>query len=214
MTAPGYVRVHRSRGLTLVEMLVASMTIAIVVGAVGSIYVATLRLWNQGSAEDIANQKATWVLTRATADFRSTMQVVDFGPHWVLARLPKTTWDATLGTRMNVVSVDSDGELFLEKGNYVSYFIGDEQGNMDANGTSIWRRVYDENGGDLETRQLTDGVLPNPIDPDTGAPRSFINYWPVFETGRAIEMTLTVEHKMGPKRAQVTLRDWFMLRNR
>jgi len=213
MTARRHLRLRR-RGITLVEMLVASAIIALVIGAIGSLYVATLKLWTKGSAEDLAKQKAAWVLTRATDDFRETLQVSDFSDTWVKARLPEVDWDGDLDTRMNVVQVDQSGELYLVKGGYVSYFLGDANGNPDDSGTYVWRQTLDSDGNVIETRQLTDGVLPNPDDPATGDPKPFIKYWPVFETGRAIEMTLTVTAKVGPNTSTVTVSDWFMLRNR
>jgi len=204
----------RRRGITLIEMLVASAIIALIVGAIGSLYVSTLKLWNKGSAEDLAKQKAAWVLTRATDDFRTTMQVVDFSDTWVEARVPEISWDADLGTRMNVVAIDEAGELFLEKGGFVEYFLGDADGAAADDGTYVWRQTLDSDGNVIETRQLADSVLTNPDDPATGAPKPFIKYWPVFETGRAVEMTLTVSAKVGPNTSTITMSDWFMLRNR
>ncbi len=210
---------RRHSGFTLAEVLTAVLVMMVIGGTVVSIYQNSLRTWRTGTVENLAQQKASWAVQRIAQDLRQGM-MVKAGPSpfeysWISVLVPQRTFNHTLHAYMNDVTVDADGNLTLEQGQYIVYYRGNSDGDPSAAGDCLWRRTValDQTTILKQDMLLANNVVDNPPD-DTGTPTANFIYWPDINSLNTVEITITVQEKLGNKTAQVTVMGDLGLRNK
>ena len=207
---------HRKRGITLPEVLTAVIVLAVIVGSVSAIYSTAMRGWYLGAAETFAGQKAAWVIQRMAPDLREAMSVTPASPPnesvYVVLRTPAKAYDTGEGTYLNQVSVDAYGVPYLEPGDYVIYYRGNEYGGLDATGDRLWRKVAHPDGTIVKQYVVADNIVDNPAG-DDGLPKPMFTYWPDVYHLRSVEVMVTVEEVRGHRTARKTMVGELSLRN-
>lgn len=207
-------------GFTLAEVLTAAMILSVVVGSVSQIYTNSLTAWYRGTSENLAQQKASWVVQRMAPDLREGISVtpgtVPFDSCYIAIRLPDKLYDSTNQTYRNHIEVNGLGEPYLVPGNYAVFYRGDADGNLDLQGTRIWRRLVSPTGEVLKQYEIADNVVDNPIDPTTAKPKFNFRYWPDVYRLSSVEVTVTIQEqeKAGSKKSITTMTGELALRNR
>lgn len=206
------------RGFTLPEVLTATVILSLLLGTVSQIYIGSLRAWSRGTTEELSQQKASWVIERMAPDLRDGMGVTPgtapFDSSFIAVQLPAQVWDAGQSTYLNQIAVDAAGQPYLVPGNYAVFYRGDGAGNLDLQGSRIWRRLVAPDGTVLRQYVVADNVVDNPIDPDTGYPTELFCYWPDPYRLRSVEVTVTVEERQGSHTAAATMVGELSMRNK
>ena len=207
-----------NRGFTLPEVLTAALVISLVIGSVVQIYGSSLRAWYRGTTENISEQKASWVIQRMAPDLREGISVTPgttpFDSSYVAVRLPDKVFDSARSTYKNHIEVNAMGQPYLVPGNYAVFYRGDNGGNLDVQGTHIWRRLVSPTGQVLKQYSIADNIIDNPIDPVTGNPKASFRYWPDMYRLKSVEITVTVLERAASKRSSATANGELTLRNR
>jgi prepilin-type N-terminal cleavage/methylation domain-containing protein len=203
-------------GFTLPEVLTATIVIGLIVGCISAVYMASLRTWYRGATEDYAQQKASWAVQRMQSDIRQGLSVLPGSPpnetSYIALRLPSRVFDTTENTYLNQVAINGEGALYLVPGGWVLYYRGDADGHADRYGDRIWRRAINPNGTVARQYVVAENVVDNPID-GTGTPKPMFIYWPDIYRLRSVEVTVTVEERLGNRTSQATMNSEFTLRN-
>lgn len=206
------------RGFTLPEVLTSAVVISLIIGTVVQICGSSLRVWYRGTTENMSAQKAAWVIQRMAPDLREgicvTPGTAPFDSSFVAIRLPDKIFDSANSTYANHIEVNGLGEPFLVPGNYAVFYRGDGDGNLDVQGTHIWRRLVSPTGTVLKQYSVADNVIDNPIDPVTGNPKASFHYWPDLYRLKSVEVTVTVQERQASKRSSATANGELTLRNR
>ncbi|GEM_PF-1432054 len=204
------------RGVTLPEVLVASIVLAVVVGVIAALYSASMRAWYRGATETRAQQKAAWVVQRMGPDIRHGMAVTPASAPYdtvcIAVRIPARSFDSDENTYLNQVGTDADGRPYLIPGGWALYYRGDASGNLSTTGDRVWRRLIDEDGQLVRQMEIADNVVDNPPDA-SGSPKPMFIYWPDIYRLRSVEITVTVRERLGNRVAQSTMNGELTLRN-
>ncbi len=207
----------KRRGVTLPEVLTAIMVFSVVVGTVCAIYSTSMRTWYLGAAENYAEQKASLAVQRMVPDLQQGLSVTSASSPYedvcIAVRLPAKTYDTGDGVYLNQVAVDAGGAPYLVEGDYAVYYRGDSDANISESGNCVWRRLVRASDGAVIKQQLiADNVIDNPDD-GTGSPKPMFIYWPDIYRLRSVEVTITVQERMGNRVATKTMNGELSLRN-
>lgn len=200
------------------EVLTAAVVLSLVLGSVSQIYIGSLRTWYRGTTENISQQKAAWVIQRMAPDLQEGISVTPgttpFDSCYVAIRLPDKVWDVANSTYKNHIEINAMGEPYLVPGNYAVFYRSDNDGNLDLQGAHIWRRLVTPTGTILKQYSIADNVIDNPIDPNTGSPKTNFRYWPDVYRLKSVEITVTVQERAASKISSSTANGELTLRNR
>jgi prepilin-type N-terminal cleavage/methylation domain-containing protein len=207
----------RQRGVTLPEVVTATVVLSIVVGSVCAIYSSAMQSWYRGAAENYAEQKASLAVERMVPDLQQGMAVTaatsPYESVCIAVQLPARAWSSSQGAYLNQLSVGVDGRLHLVQGDFAVYYRGDADGNIAVDGDRVWRRVVRaSDGAALKEQVIADHVVDNPPD-GTGSPKPMFIYWPDIYRLRSVEVTLTVKETYGHRSATKTMSGELALRN-
>lgn len=206
----------RVTGATLAEVLMVTMILGIVLGGISAIYFASMRFWTRGATENYAQQKASWVVQRIAPDIREGLNVVPGTPPFELSyiaiRMPYKVYDSGEQAYLNQLSVDATGMPYLVPGGWVLYYRGNENGTLTTDGDRLWRLELDESGGTTHQYVVADSLVDNPTD-ELGSPKPIFRYWPDVYRLRSVEVTVTVEERIGTRVSQATMVSEMTLRN-
>jgi len=212
-------RTHRRRiGVTLPEVLAATMVLSVVVGSVSAIYNSALRTWYTGASENYAQQKASLAVQRMVPDLQQGLSVTPASSPYdticIAVRLPAKTYESGQGVYLNQLAVDAEGKPYLLQGDWAVYYRGNQYGHISLTGDRIWRRlVRSSDGAILKQQMIADSIVDNPVDPSTGNPKPIFIYWPDIYRLRSVEVTVTVEEEHGHRTATKTMNGETALRN-
>ncbi len=202
-----------ARGVTLPEVVMATVVLSIIVGAVCAIYSSAMRSWYLGAAENYAEQKASLAVQRMVPDLQAGMAASSPYQDCIQIQLPAKAWSSTQGAYLNQLAVDAEGRPYLVQGDYVLYYRGDEDGNLSATGDRVWRRaVRGADGAVIKQQVIADHIVNNPDD-ESGSPKQMFIYWPDMTRLRSVEVTLTVREVFGHRTATKTMNAELALRN-
>jgi prepilin-type N-terminal cleavage/methylation domain-containing protein len=205
-------------GITLPELLTVIVVLGIILGSVVSIYQISMRTWREGMLENMAQQRASWVIQRMAQDIRMGMAVTPgtapFESSYIALRLPNRIYNTSTHTYYNQVDTTVDGTgIYLVAGDWVIYYRGDADGNLSTSGDRIWRRYLAADGTTvLRTEVVSDNVIDNPLD-ETGSPKPIFIFYPDMYHMKSIEVTVTAQERMGIHTAQSTMNSELALRN-
>jgi hypothetical protein len=156
---------RKRRGITLVEVVMATGVALLVVGGMASVSRETNRMWQHSSATISAKQTLYLTAERLAPTLRAALRVDP---------------SRSSTTRLTVIlpRLDAGGNciLPLEDGDSYSFYLSDLTGSTGATGTVLWRAVngvpdsaWSLRGGDakvdLGTSGLSFGYLPS-TDPE------------------------------------------------
>lgn len=165
----------RRRGLTLPELLIAMGVMGILAYACSTIYFSVLGTYTRHIWALPPYDAATAAVQRVTRELREAMLIDAHGDTFIVVIIPQK--DAN---RDNVLELGENGYQ-LVKGNYVAYYLSDDSGALGAQGHDLWKAVRAVGGTTFVPRvKIAENIHPelNPVDPDTGLPRSMFKYWP------------------------------------
>jgi len=212
----GKIGTRRITGATLAEVLMVTMILAVILGGISAIYFASMRYWTRGATEHYAQQKASWVVQRIAPDVREGLSVIPgtapFELSYIAIRMPSKTYDSGEQAYLNQLSVDGTGMPYLVAGGWVLYYRGNENGTITLNGDKLWRLALDENGNTIHQYVVADNLVDNPLD-ESGNPKPVFRYWPDVYRLRSVEVTVTVEERIGTRTSQATMTSEMTLRN-
>jgi len=165
----------RSRGMTLVELLVAMVIMGMVAYSTALIYFSELNLYSKRAWAMPPFDEATAAVKRLNKEVRGAMLIHDHSDTSMVTINPLT--DAN---RDNVLTLGTNG-YYLTQGDMVAFYLSDSTGSLTANGNCLWKAVKSPSATSFTPRVLiAENIHPelNPVDPDTGLPRPMFKYWP------------------------------------
>jgi len=136
----------RLRGVTLVELLMGMVIMAIIGAVISSIFFASMKVWRRCSAHGQAEPPATMSINRISHELRNAYVVNTMGEDTITFTQPLT---------------DSSGVnvLPLQAKTCITYYLSDDTGAEDASGSTLWRKRVDVPTGQTQRRALADNVL-------------------------------------------------------
>lgn len=199
------------------EMLTAIMVFSVIIGTVCAIYTTSMRTWYLGAAENYAEQKSSLAVQRMVPDLRQGLSVTAASSPYddvcIAVQLPAKSYDSGAGVYLNQVTSDASGAPYLVQGDYAVYYRGDSNANIAVDGDCVWRRLVRAfDGAVIKQQMLADNVIDNPVD-ETGNPKPMFIYWPDIYRLRSVEITITVQERMGNRTATKTMNGELSLRN-
>jgi prepilin-type N-terminal cleavage/methylation domain-containing protein len=205
------------RGFTLMEAMVSVVILAGLLGSVLAIFFTCGQTWRRGVSESRAQTLSWLALKRMAPDIREAMSLTPFPAPFVgygiTLQLPARTFDSDESTYFNIVSVDGEGNPYLETGNQVHYFRGNAAGYPSVSGDRLWRVVTAPDGSELRRQVVVESLLDNPPDA-SGSPKPIFLYWPDIFRLKSVETTITVEAEESGRKASSTVVGETALRNR
>ena len=203
-------------GFTLPEVMTAIVVMAIVIGGIAAIYMASMRMWYRGAAETYAQQGASWAVQRIVPEVREGLSVTTAGSPYesvcIVVRLPNKVYDSGEDTYLNEVAADAYGNPYLVPGGWVVYFRGNEYGSISLEGDRLWRLFVGSDGVTYKQQVVAENIVDNPPD-GTGNPKPMFIYWPDIYRLESVEVTVTTHEEMGHRVAEATMRGEVNLRN-
>jgi prepilin-type N-terminal cleavage/methylation domain-containing protein len=166
----------RSRGVTLLELLVAATVMGIVSCATSLIYFSVLSIYNQRIWALPPYDEATAAVQRLQKEMRQAMLIHDHADDALVAIDPLT--DAN---HENVLQSLGNGGYALVQGDMVAFYLSDATGSTAATGNTLWKAVKEPGAAAFTPRvKIAENIHPelNPTDPNTGQPRPMFDYWP------------------------------------
>jgi prepilin-type N-terminal cleavage/methylation domain-containing protein len=137
---------RRSRGLTLVEVLIGMVVTAIIAAVISSIFFASSKVWRRCSAQSQAEPPATMSIDRISHELRNAYLIDYMGSNKITFTLPVT--DAS---GYNLLPLTGKTRL--------TYFLSDSTGIEGHAGTILWRKQYTISNGQTRLRRLANNVL-------------------------------------------------------
>ena len=203
--------------MTLPEVIISFVVLVMILGAVSSLYFASMRAWYRGRRESSAEQKATWAVQRLAPDLRQAMSVTpDASPYigcGITLRQPAKVWDSGEGKRLNQIATNLQGQPYLVAGDYVHFYRGDASGNQSATGGHFWRSLTHADGSQGPRYAVADNLIDNPLD-GTGNPKAMFIYWPDVVRLKSVEATVTVRETEAHRSATTTMVGEVSMRNK
>jgi prepilin-type N-terminal cleavage/methylation domain-containing protein len=195
-------RLSRRSGFTLPELLVAMSVMGILAWTVSIIYFSVLGVYNKNLWRLRPYDEATKAVERVAKEIREAMVIDTYGSQALIVIMPQK--DAS---RDNVL-VDSGSGLALSHGDWVTFYLSDQTGALDASGHYLWKAVKARGTTTWVPRvMIADSIHPelNPTDPATGLARPMFKYWPDEVRLYGVEMwitsTSTVHGQLQPQTA-------------
>jgi len=136
----------RPRGVTLVELLMGMVIMAIIGAVISSIFFASMKVWRRCSAHSQAEPPATMSINRISRELRNAYLVDNMG-------------DDTITFTQPLTDAGGVNVLPLQPKTRISYYLSDDSGTEGAAGSSLWRKRVDVPTGQTQRRPLADNVL-------------------------------------------------------
>lgn len=207
---------RRAAGFTLPEVMTAMVVMVIVIGGISAIYMASMRMWYRGAAENYAQQNASWAVQRIVPEVREGLSVTTAGSPYesvcIVVRLPSKVYDSGEDTYLNEVATDAYGNPYLVPGGWVMYYRGTEYGSISLEGDRLWRFSIGSDGTTYKQQVVAENIVDNPPDA-TGNPKPMFIYWPDIYRLESVEITVTTHEELGHRVAEATMRGEVNLRN-
>jgi prepilin-type N-terminal cleavage/methylation domain-containing protein len=207
---------RRAAGFTLPEVMTAMVVMVIVIGGIAAIYMASMRMWYRGAAENYAQQNASWAVQRIVPEVREGLSVTTAGSPYesvcIVVRLPSKVYDSGEGTYLNEVATDAYGDPYLVPGGWAMYYRGTEYGSISLEGDRLWRFYIGSDGMTYKQQVVAENIVDNPPD-GTGNPKPMFIYWPDIYRLESVEITVTTHEEIGHRVAEATMRGEVNLRN-
>lgn len=207
---------RRAAGFTLPEVITSMVVMVIVIGGIGAIYMASMRMWYRGAAENYAQQGASWAVQRIVPEVRQGLSVTTGSAPYesvcIVVRLPNKVYDSGENTYLNEVATDAYGDPYLVPGGWVVYFRGTEHASISLDGDRLWRLYVGSDGTTYKQQVVTDNIVDNPPDAD-GNPKPMFIYWPDIYRLESVEITVTTHEEIGHRVAEATMTGEVNLRN-
>ncbi len=179
---------RRKEGFTLPEVLLAAALMSMVAYASSTIYFSVLNIHQDTIWQVHPYDEATRAAQRVADDLREAMLIESHGPTYIVAVVPEQ--DAAGDY---VLTPGEDG-YSLMLGDRVVFYLSDETGSLEAQGSCLWRGVQPQGSTTFSrTIKLADNIHPelNPVDPETGQPRPMFRYWPDESRLWGVELWMT-----------------------
>jgi len=188
---------HRRRaGLTLAELTVSIVVLALVSGILMSLLIQALKMYNQGLAETSANDRASTALALMLPDVREAVNVDYPGPQQIDFTLPQK--DA------NGYNYVNPSTRSLQAGLQVRYYLSDGTGATPSTaGTYLWRAK--RNIG--ETTWTPERILTSEVD------HLLFTYAPTTDLLELVQCEITVRASASPGSFARTVVGEICLRN-
>jgi len=116
------------RGMTLVEVLTVITLLTLVLSMMTSIYAAALKLYHQTRGKNANLTQGTMALRRLAPDLRGARRIDGAWADQLILTRPRQD-----PSGQNIVP--------LEDGAQVWFYRGDGQGNLQSNGSFLWRAI-------------------------------------------------------------------------
>lgn len=176
-------------GVTLTEVLVASLLSLLIFAVVPPFYLMSVNLWKRGNVELSARHNASWVVQRMKEDARNAIEVTVVSPTAVVLEHPLRELEDD-GRSHNVLGSESK----LSPGDRVTYYLSDEMGALNAGGTILWRQVTLAGGKTQPPTRIATGIYPhlNPFAEGTDNPADLFDF---DEDTLVLTVTVTVVHR-------------------
>lgn len=185
----------RPRGVTLVEAMVAMGILLLLVAAGGSLYIAALNMYQQGTSLTMAHERGTLAMQLMSNDIREAINVDYPGPHAILVTMP-----AKDANGHNIVNPTTKT---LVPGYQEAFYYANDSGFPQANGTTLWRAVRP--AGSSAWQRIEQ------LAPDVVALN--FTYAPSIDFLELVHMELTIEAQEGPRTYTQTVTEEVFLRN-
>ncbi|MFQ5809014.1 MAG: PilW family protein [Armatimonadota bacterium] len=191
----GYRRRHARGGVTLIEAMIAVGIILLITAAGGSLYIMSLKMYQQGVSLTMAHERAQVAIQLMRSTIRESMNVDYPGPHAVIVTVP-----AKDANGYNVVNPVTKS---LVPGEQVAFYYADDSGFPQANGTTLWRASRPAGTASWQRiEQLTADVESLNFE-----------YSPSLDMLELVKLELTVQAREGPNVHSQTLVEQVLIRN-
>jgi len=193
---------RRSRGITLVELLISMSILSALLAGVSLIYFSCLKTYLRSAWKLPPYDEATMAVGEMTRRLREAMLIDSFGPAWLVVVVPRKD------TNGDNVLASVDGTLSLVPGKRLAFYLSDDSGSLGSSGNDLWMAVKEE-GSDffVPKKRIAENIHPelNPVDPSTGQPRPMFRYWPDEVRLWGVEIWVTSTSRVyGQLRTQTT----------
>lgn len=133
------------RGVTLPELLISMTVMVLVAGVVSACYFASMRVWQRCSSQSQSDPPAHMTIDRVSSELKNAYLVDSLTPTALTFTIPLRDDDG-----INI--------LPLQSGTRVSYYLSDESGGHDAEGTCLWREATELATGTQSQMKLAGNV--------------------------------------------------------
>lgn len=132
-------------GMTLPEVLIAMVIMAMIGGVISATFFAGMRVWRRCSSQSQADPPAHLAIRRMTTELKNAYQVDSLGDTYITFTLP----------RQDAYGVNI---LPFEGAHCIKYFITDDSGVEGNTGTVLWRKDNNLLTGAVTTRRIANNV--------------------------------------------------------
>jgi prepilin-type N-terminal cleavage/methylation domain-containing protein len=186
---------NKSRGFTIIELIVSMSILAILLFGLSMIYFSSYRVYLRTAWKLPPFDAATLATESMTRELRGAMLIDSFGSNWLVAVMPRKD-----NNRDNIIYADPNGgSLSLVIGDEIRFYMSNSTGSLDADGNCLWMAVKPY-GQSMFTpkKKLADNIHPelNPTDPNTGQPKPMFTYYPDETRLYGVEMLITATSRV------------------
>lgn len=186
---------RRRQGLTLVEAMIAMGILLLMIGACGSLYIAALNMYQQGTSLTMAHERGALACQLMSNDIREAINVDYPGPHAIIVTMPAKD--------VNGHNIINPATKTLVPGYQEAFYYANDSGFPMANGTTLWRALRPAGSNTWERiEQLAPGV--SALD---------FTYAPSIEFLELVKLDLTIRAKEGHEIYEQSLSEEVFLRN-
>jgi len=184
--------INNSRGIAVAEVLMGATIGGLILSVLPAFYLAQVKIWTTETGRLGAIERADFAVRRLEEEVRNGRSIVQSENGYAVAvTLPKQTYDADLGTKVN--ALDANGQLI--DGDRINYYFLPDQSGSSTSGGSIYRRVDPSGGTQGQPRLIVAHVYPhlNPRGEGGTSPQPLFAY----DSGlRTLTATITIAEPM------------------
>ena len=132
-------------GFTFIEALVTMVIMSLVVGVISTVYFSSIHVWKRCSSQSQADPPAHMTINQLSKELKNAYLVNEMG-------------DTSITFTTPLQDANGINILPLQPGRVISYYISDESGVANQEGTILWRSQTDIASGATKQRRIADNV--------------------------------------------------------
>lgn len=132
-------------GVTLPEMLISMVIMVLIVGVVSILYFTSLHVWRRCSSQSQADPPAHMSVSRLSRELKNAAKIEGITESSITFTLPGKDENG-----YNIVPLTAAQRIY--------YFLGDEEGNPNSSGSTLWRQRIDLSSGNTTLQSIAHNV--------------------------------------------------------